>query len=112
MKKTDDVNTPMIALIGILGAVLLFVLTVGLQAWIQGYQEGEHYRKVVEPPDQQLSELDSKQLQDINTYRVIDPKKGIYAIPIDRAMDLVVEDLATTGTRAQGSEKNVAKKGE
>jgi len=110
VKKAEDVNTPMIALVGILGAILLFVVTIGIEAWIRSHQEEENYRKVISPPNEELSQLQAKQLESINGYRMVDTQKNIVAIPIDRAMELVVEDLATTGTRAQEGGKNGQRK--
>lgn len=112
MKKPDDVNAPLIALVGIVSAILLFIITIGAQAWIRSFQERENYRKVVSPRDEKLARLEATQMESINAYRMVDTQKGVVAIPIDRAMEIVVKDLATTGTRTQGSDSHVAKQDE
>ncbi len=106
MKNVDDVDTPMIALVGITGSVLLFVLIVALLAWFNWSEQKELRQKVVEPANQKIQQLDAKQLESINIYRVVDAKKGLIAVPIDRAMGLVLKDIATSRTRTLEQGRN------
>ncbi len=106
MKNVDDVDTPMIALVGITSAVFLFVLIIALLAWFNATEQRELRQKIVEPPNEKLEQLDAKQLESINVYRLVDPKKGVIAIPIDRAMDLVLKDIVTSRTRTLEQGRN------
>ena len=92
MRETGEPNTPLTALVGIGFAVALFVLVVFLQAFFYQEQRAEHARKVVAVAPEELSQLRAKQLGELHGYRWVDEKAGVVAIPIGRAMDLVVRD--------------------
>ena len=95
MPNRDDLNTPMIAIIGFLSAILLFVIIVGMQAWFYSMQNAEFYKKVVTKPQVELNTLISGQQEMLNSYRWIDKDKQIAGIPIDRAMELVAREPFT-----------------
>lgn len=85
-----DPNTPTLVLVGIVGAILTFVAIVGVQALF--YNAENQASRIINADDSSLaSRLRAEQLETINTYRWKDREKGIVTIPIDRAMDLVVE---------------------
>ena len=94
--RYDDPDVPASAIVGILGAVLLFVIIVGLQALFYSMERQELARKVTEDPYDPLQRLDADQLELLNSYGWVDQQAGIAHIPIDRAMELVVEDAQTT----------------
>lgn len=97
MNKTpeqEDLNTSLIAVSGVIGAVVVFVMIVGLQAWYYNVEKEEMYKKVVAPAAEELSSVTAEQQGQLNSYRMIDSRKKIVAIPIDRAMEIVVQDLA------------------
>ena len=96
MRETGEPNTPLTALIGVVFAIVLFALVVFLQAFFYRAEEGENARKVVAVAPEELSQLRAQQVETLNSYRVIDPKAGVVAIPIDRAMELVVRDGGKT----------------
>ena len=89
--RYDDPDVPASAIVGILGAVLLFVIIVGLQALFYSMERQELARKVTEDPYDPLQRLDADQLELLNSYGWVDQQAGIAHIPIDRAMELVVE---------------------
>ncbi len=89
--RYDDPDVPASAIVGILGAVLLFVIIVGLQALFYSMESRELARKVTEDPYEPLQRLDADQLELLNSYGWVDQQAGIARIPIDRAMELVVE---------------------
>jgi hypothetical protein len=96
MAKTpeqEDLNTSMIAIAGVIGAVIIFLMIVALQAWYYNVETAEMYRKVVAPAADELSSVTAEQQGQLNSYRMIDSQKRIVAIPIDRAMGIVVRDL-------------------
>ncbi len=101
MKKADDVDTPAIAIVGIIGAILLFVIIVGILAWYRWYEAKELQTKVISQRYEQLAKAEADQLETLNSYRMVDPEKGIVSVPIDRAMQLVVQDIAASATQTQ-----------
>src|SRR5512140_1204725 len=91
--EQEDLNTSMIAVAGVIGAVVVFIGIVALQAWYYTVEKGEVYRKVVAPAAEELAGVTAEQQGQLNSYRLIDPRTQVAAIPIDRAMSMVVEDL-------------------
>ena len=95
--RYDDPDVPASAIVGILGAVLLFVIIVGLQALFYSMEREELARKVLEDPYEPLRQLDAGQLERLNSYGWVDQQAGTAHIPIERAMELVVEEAQSDG---------------
>jgi hypothetical protein len=88
----EEPNAPLTALIGIVFAIVLFVLVVLLQALFYRQEQEENVRKVVAVAPEELSQLRAQQEELLHSYKFLDPQKGVVAIPIDVAMDLVVKE--------------------
>ena len=94
MADYDDMNVPMIAFVGVLGVILTVAIIVGLQALYYNYNQVLFEKRILNEPfvesDSRLAEQEAK----LNSpYRWIDQEKGIVAVPIDRAKELVVREL-------------------
>lgn len=94
-----DPRSAMTLVIGAVGVVLLAVLVILLQALFYRTAEAERWRKVVSQPPQELRQLQAGQLDRINSYRWIDEPNGVVAVPIDRAMELVLEEARSGAPR-------------
>ncbi len=94
MATGDDVNTPVIALVGFISALLFFMIIVLLEVVFYWTEARERYEKDFSQPPQELAALVQNQQARLAEYRWIDEKKGLVAIPIDRAMEMVVADLS------------------
>ena len=92
MRETGEPNTPLTALVGVVFAIVLFALVVSLQALFYRQEADENARKVVAVAPEELSRLRAQQLETLHAYRYVDSRAGVVAIPIDRAMELVVRD--------------------
>ncbi len=92
MREGGEPNTPLTALVGIVFAILLFVVVVLLQAFFYQAEQQENVRKVVAVAPEQLSRLQAEQGELLHSYKVVDQQKGVVAIPIDLAMKLVVSE--------------------
>ena len=92
MREGGEPNAPLTALVGIVFAIVLFVLVVLLQAFFYRQEQEENVRKVVAVAPQELSQLRAQQQELLHSYKVVDQQKGVVAIPIDLAMKLVVQD--------------------
>ena len=79
---------------GIVGAILVFVVIVGMQATFYYVEQAELYDKVYSQPPEELTRLRATQQERLNSYRWIDEQNRVAAIPIDRATELVVEELS------------------
>ena len=93
----NDPNPYWTALWGIVGTALVFASVVGLQAMFYHVEEAETYRKVVAPASTELSSLRAMQLADLHRYRWISEAEGVVGLPIERAMELIAEELDTDG---------------
>jgi hypothetical protein len=90
MAGDNEPNAPLTAVVGIVGAVLLFVLIVLLEAVFYNADEAERRRKVEGSVPDELAQVRSSQEALLNGYRWIDEKAGVVGIPIDVAMRLLV----------------------
>jgi len=90
--RYDDPNVPLSAVVGIVGAILLFVIVVVLQAMFYHMEDAEHFRKVASSKYEALERLDAEQLEVLNSYRWVNQNDGIVRIPIDRAMEIVAAE--------------------
>lgn len=90
MARDTDPNTPVTVVVGLVGAVLLFVIIVLLQALFYGAERGELARKVRGAGWDDLAGLRTEQEGLLHSTRWIDEKKGVVGIPIERAMELLV----------------------
>jgi hypothetical protein len=93
MRRNDDPDASATIAFGIVGAILVFVMIVALQALFYRMQNEEYKAKVITEAPEQLSRLVAEQREKLGGYRWVDEKAGIAAIPIERAMDLTVRDL-------------------
>ena len=82
----------------IIGLSELFIMTVDQQVT----------EVVLKPVSAQLRDIRVKEQAVLNNYKIIDAAKGVYQIPIDRAMDLVAEE-AYQSLQSKESKKNTGK---
>lgn len=85
-----DVSSPKIVLVGFLGTVILFAIVVLLVVVFYQTKTEQDYVKNESQPQVEFSQLVTRQLGTLAEYRVLDKQKGVYAIPISKAMDLIV----------------------
>jgi sterol desaturase/sphingolipid hydroxylase (fatty acid hydroxylase superfamily) len=90
--RYDDPNVAASAVVGIVSAILLFVIIVVLQAFFYRAEQGELEKKVWSQPDQALQQLDANQLELLNSYGWVSEAEGTVHIPIERAMELVAAE--------------------
>jgi hypothetical protein len=89
-----DPNAPVTLAVGAVGAILLVICVVLLQAYFYSAEKEEAARKVVAVVPEELAQARAEQLGVLNSYRWIDEKAGIVGIPVARAMELVVAERA------------------
>ncbi len=90
--RYDDPNVANSAIVGIISAILLFVVIVVLQAFFYGAEQQELERKVLTRPYEPLRQLDAQQLEQLNSYGWVSEADGTVRIPIERAMELVADE--------------------
>jgi hypothetical protein len=87
----DDPDIALTTMVVIVGAVLTFVVVVFLQAVFYRAEAEEYQRKVVDVTPKQLRSARAEQTQILNEYRWVDRENGVVAIPIDQAMEIMIE---------------------
>jgi hypothetical protein len=92
--RYDDPNVPLSAVVGIVGAILLFVIVVVLQAMFYHMDDAERFRKIASAKYDDLERLDAEQLEVLNSYRWVNQNEGVVRIPIERAMEIVAAESA------------------
>jgi hypothetical protein len=84
MAIKQDVNAPLIVTIGVVSGLLLLVIVFGTEAWFVGEERSEMADKWESTKHTQLEELRT-------TQRAMLERTGPTTIPIDRAMQKLVE---------------------
>jgi hypothetical protein len=87
-----DPKTSSTLIVGAVGVILLGVVILLLQVLFHRTAEAERWRKVVSQQPEQLRQLRTQQLDQLNSYRWVDEQGGVVTIPIERAMGLVVRE--------------------
>jgi hypothetical protein len=87
----DGIDTPMVAVLGVISAVLLFGLIVGVQALYLNYAAADSSRKTSDVTFGQ--EMLIEQENALQQRGWLDRDAGRLAIPIERAMELTVDEL-------------------
>ena len=100
----NDINTPRIAVLGFLGVLLLLAIIMLLQVVYYHVEAQQQWQKDVSQPAVELSNVLQEQQARLEAYRWVDQKKKTIAVPIARAMDLVVRDRSG-GNEAKGGGK-------
>jgi hypothetical protein len=88
------VNTQKVVLAGLLGVILAVAAIMALQVLYYRYMSGVEATEKFSEPSPKLQKLLAEQEERLAEYRRVDAEKGIVAIPIERAMGLVVEELS------------------
>jgi hypothetical protein len=87
----DPKGSLLFILFGVSVALILFI-AIGVQFYYERYRENQVYESVLAPPNNQLTDLRAKEDQELYSYGYVDKTTGKVRMPIDRAMELVVQE--------------------
>jgi hypothetical protein len=93
MANYEDLNTPKIAVVGFLGAIIVFAAVILLQAMFYHVQARQEQEKVTDQPSVEYANLTASQQNKLAEYRWVDEKEKIVGIPIERAKEIVLAEL-------------------
>jgi hypothetical protein len=104
----DEVNGPKVAVSGLIGALIVFLLIIGAQALYYHVERGMMEEKLGQGAPPQLRELEAQQEDQLHSYRWAEatvpakegapvPAKKAVAIPIERAMELIEKECEKRG---------------
>lgn len=85
-------RTRVIAAFGLATLLLLGILILALQAYVDRVREQQIFVKQLEPVAEDLRALRAREDGELNSYRYVDRAKGVVRIPIRRAMELLVAE--------------------
>ncbi len=92
--------------VGIVAAIFigLAILIAGAVSWIKVAVHERQVEAAAEATYPELREVELRAARQLNHYEVIDAEQGIYRIPIDHAMDLIVNEAHQEHNRVYPSE--------
>jgi hypothetical protein len=93
----EDVKTSTIALAGLIGAIVTFALILLLMVIYYRVDKQQTQIKQINEPPAEWTNLKTAQEGKLASYRWVDQKRQIVAIPIDLAMQLVTAEVAASG---------------
>ncbi len=88
----DDLDTTMIAYVGAVGTIITFFTVFAVAALDMSFEKKQNVEKVIEVPEVNSDSILASQAAALTEYRWIDQDKKIVAVPIDRAMEIVVQE--------------------
>ncbi len=92
--ETGDVNVKKIVLYGLGFAIVLALILFGLYQLFTAETEKQIYESVLKPESVPLRDLRAREDEILNSYKLLDPAKQVYQIPIARAMQLMADEAA------------------
>jgi hypothetical protein len=92
-KQADRLNIVSITAIGMIGALLVYASFVALQAFYNAEAEEIAMQRDAEGKSYELREYLARQRGELTEYRMLEKRNQIVALPIERAMRLVLEDV-------------------
>lgn len=93
MAMSDEIDTPRLAVIGVVGTMIVLLVVFVVQVVYYKLTRELDHRRNVEHTDQALARYQAEQAEKLQRLGWIDAQAGVVAIPIERAMELVVRDL-------------------
>ncbi len=92
LPQYDDLNTPMIGLVGFISAVVTFICIIGLQAAFLQFEKQQHQEKVVDQVLEVEDSILSAQKAKLNNgYSWVNKESKTIGMPIEQAMKVVAD---------------------
>lgn len=87
-----DPRAPSTLVVGAAGVLITVLTLIGLEVLYYQTAGAEHTRKEVESIPLELEATRTEQIRQLAGYRWVDKQAGTVALPIERAMELIVEE--------------------
>ena len=91
-----DVNIVMVIGLSVFLVSLLIVILVFLIDYFVDAKEQMIYEAQLQPGSVDLKSLLASEQAELNSYKILDADRGVYRIPIDLAMELVVKEASNS----------------
>jgi hypothetical protein len=96
-KHVDDPIASATAIVVVVFSLAVAITLIALQAYYGRATARELEVKLLQPTPEERALVEAEQRESLAGYRWVDRDAGVVSIPIDRAMRLVVEELAGGG---------------
>lgn len=93
-----DANLKVIGLVTAATALFVILSVIVVDNIFVLTKEEIIYDTVLKPESISYRDLRAREDEILNSYKIIDAAKGVYQIPIDRAMQLVADEAYRAGT--------------
>lgn len=90
--EKSDANLKIVLLVSLVGVVLLVFGVILVDNLFELTKQEIVYDTVLKPESIPLRDLRAREDEVLNSYKVLDSSKGVYQLPIDRAMELVADE--------------------
>lgn len=87
-----DINLRMIFVVGAVIISVIAVFLVILKDVFVLKKEQMMYDYVLMPESAPLRDLRAREMEMLTTYKLLDPVKGVYRIPVSRALELMADE--------------------
>ena len=88
----SEINVKKLLLWSVVSVIFVVASIVFVVQYFSIVREDIVYTKVLKPESISLRDLRAREDEVLNSYKVLDPAKGIYQVPIERAMELVADE--------------------
>ncbi len=97
--EKSDAKPGRFALIGLVSIVIIVFIVIALNELFIYSSENQIHEVALKPESIKLREIRAHATEMLSNYTMVDSGKGIYRIPIERAMTLMVEEAFTEGQK-------------
>ena len=100
--EKSDVNLKKVFLYGILGIIFLIIVIIFVVDQFTAVKEEVIYEQVLRPESAPLRELRAREIEELGSYKLLNPTDSVFRIPIERAKQLMADEayrkrMAETG---------------
>ena len=92
--EKNDVNVAKVIIFSIFGIIILVAVLIFTWDYFTSVKENMVENVVLKPQSAAIRELHARETEELNSYKLLDADKGIYRIPIVRAMELTADEAS------------------
>jgi hypothetical protein len=97
MAMQDEVDTPRLLVIGVVGTIVITLIVLAAQILYFEVSRNLERERNIEPVNRQLGQYLAEQNEKLHGYGWVNQSAGTVSIPIERAMELTLRDLEGAG---------------
>ena len=97
-----DVSLGRVFLYGILGVIFLVIIIIFVVDQFISVKEEIIYEQVLRPESAALRELRAREIEELDSYKLLNDKDSIYRIPIERAKQLMADEAYREAMKKTG----------